>query len=174
MRTTGRGRDHGDWDDVPREPWSEVAPRLWMGGHEYIAGDGEWTTAVVADQFDVVYSLHFREGYGPGTGVDHHVLEVPDDVLTARQIFAVEKFAASAALDYAAGRRVLVRCRAGMNRSGLVVAEVLIRCGYTAPDAIAMIRRRRAAGALSNLSFVAYLETGLGLAAELSALGTGS
>ena len=112
--------------------------RRWRRGCGWAAtstlpGDGEWTTAVVADQFDVVYSLHFREGYGPGTGVDHHVLEVPDDVLTARQIFAVEKFAASAALDYAAGRRVLVRCRAGMNRSGLVVAEVLIRCGYTAP-----------------------------------------
>lgn len=174
MRSKGRGRDHGDWDSVPREPWSEVAPRLWMGGHEYIAGDGIWTMAVVADQFDVVYSLHYREGYGPGAGVDHHVLEVPDDVLTARQIRDVEDLATSAAGDYAAGRRVLVRCRAGMNRSGLVIAEVLMRCGYTAPDAIAMIRRRRAPGALSNASFVAYLETGLGLAAELSALGSGS
>ncbi|MEY9892937.1 hypothetical protein ABIA35_007056 [Catenulispora sp. MAP12-49] len=174
MRTKGRGGDHGDWDDVPREPWSEVAPRLWMGGHEYIAGDGVWTTAVVADQFDVVYSLHFREGYGPGSGIEHHVLEVPDDVLTARQIRAVDVFAASAALDYAAGRRVLVRCRAGMNRSGLVVAEVLIRSGYTASDAIALIRKHRAPGALNNVTFVAYLETGLGLSAELSALGTGS
>lgn len=170
MRTKKRERDHGD--DVPREPWSEVAPRLWMGGHEYVAADGMWTMAVVTDQFDVVYSLHSREGYGPSVGTEHHVLEVPDDVLTARQIRAVDEFAASAALDYAAGRRVLVRCRAGMNRSGLVVAEVLIRNGYTASDAIAMIRQRRASGALNNETFVAYLETGLGLSAELSGLGS--
>jgi protein-tyrosine phosphatase len=144
-----------------------------MGGHEYLAGDGVWTAAIVTDQFDAVYSLHYREGYGPASGVDHHVLEVPDDVLTARQILAVEEFAASAASDYGHGRRVLVRCRAGMNRSGLVVAEVLIRSGFAPEDAIATIRRRRSPSALNNESFVAYLETGLGLAAELTALGSG-
>lgn len=172
MRTKGRGRDHGDWDDVPREPWSEVTPRLWMGGHEYIAGDGEWTLAVVADQFDVVYSLHSREGHGPALWIEHHVLEVPDGVLNAEQIRAVDTFAASAAMDFAAGRRVLVRCRAGMNRSGLVVGEVLKRSGYSAADAIAMIRKRRSPVALNNETFVAYLETGLRLSAELTALGT--
>ena len=170
MRTKKRWRDHGD--GVPREPWSEVAPRLWMGGHEYIAGNGTWTTAVVNDQFDVVYSLHFRAGHGPASWVDHHVLEGPDGVLDAQQIRAVDAFAAAAALDFAAGRQVLVRCRAGMNRSGLVVGEVLKRSGYTAADAIAMIRQRRSPRALNNETFVAYLETGLGLSAELTALGS--
>jgi hypothetical protein len=171
LRTKKRGGgDHGD--DVPREPWSEVVPGLWMGGHEYLAGNGGWTTAVVTDQFDVVYSLHSREGYGPDPWIDHHVLEVPDGVLDAEQIRAVDRFAASAALDFAAGRHVLVRCRAGMNRSGLVVGEVLKRRGYSAAEAIAMIRRRRAPGALNNETFVAYLETGLGLSAELTALGS--
>jgi hypothetical protein len=174
VRTKGRGRDHGDWENVPREPWSQVAPRLWMGGHEYLAGDGQWADVIVSDQFDAVYSLHARSGYGPSRWVEHHLLEVPDGVLTAEQIREVDAFAASAALDYAAGRRVLVRCRAGMNRSGLVVAEVLIRSGYTAADAIAMIRKNRAPGALNNEMFVAYLETGLGLAAELTGLGSSS
>jgi protein-tyrosine phosphatase len=145
-----------------------------MGGHEYIAADGGWATAVVADQFDVVYSLHSREGHGPPPWVEHHVLEIPDGVLNARQIRAVDEFAASAALDFADGRQVLVRCRAGMNRSGLVVGEVLKRNGYTAAEAIAMIRKHRAPGALNNETFVAYLETGLGLSAELTALGSGS
>lgn len=162
----------GDWDDVPREPWSEVAPRLWMGGHEYIAADGISTRAIVADEFDVVYSLTAHEGYGPASGVAHHVLRVPDNALTAEQIRAVEEFAASAAADHATGRRVLVRCWAGMNRSGLVVAEVLVQHGYTAADAIAMVRKQRSPAALSNESFVGYLETGLGLAAELVGLGS--
>ena len=174
MRT--RQQDHDDRyrDDAPREAWSEVAPGLWMGGHEYVAGDGISTRAIVTDEFDVVYSLTSKEGYGPGSGVEHHVLRVPDDALTGQQILAVEEFASSAASDYAAGRRVLVRCWAGMNRSGLVVAEVLIQSGYTATDAIAMIRKQRSPAALNNESFVAYLETGLGLAAELAGLGGGS
>ena len=155
-------------DDGPREPWSEVAPRLWMGGHEYIAADGISTRAVVTDEFDVVYSLTSHEGYGPASGVPHHLLKVPDAELTGEQILAVEEFAASAASDFSAGRRVLVRCWAGMNRSGLVVAEILIQSGYSAADAIAMIRKHRSPAALSNESFVGYLETGLGLAAALA------
>lgn len=174
MRT--KERDPGDQygDDAPREPWSEVVPGLWMGGHVYLAGEGISAKAIVWDQFDVVYSLTAREGYGPPSGVEHHVLRVPDDELTSQQILDVEEFAASAASDYAAGRRVLVRCWAGMNRSGLVVAEVLIQSGYSAADAIAMIRKHRSPAALNNASFVAYLETGLGLAAALSGLGSSS
>lgn len=167
-------REHDDRDDIPRAAWSEVAPRLWMGGHEYIAGDGTSIRAIVTDEFDVVYSLTYKEGYGPASGVEHHVLRVPDGELTSQQILDVEEFAALAASDYAAGRRVLVRCWAGMNRSGLVVAEVLIQSGYSAADAIAMIRKHRSPGALNNASFVAYLETGLGLAAALSGLGSSS
>jgi protein-tyrosine phosphatase len=149
-----------------------VVPRLWMGGHEYLGRDGEWKEAIPTDQFDVVYSLHYRPGFGPSPTVEHHVLEIPDDALTTAQIRAVDEFAASAAADFAAGRQVLVRCRAGMNRSGLVVAAVLVRSGFSAAQAITQIRKLRAPGALNNESFVAYLETGLGLAAELSALGS--
>lgn len=162
-------RTKEEWGDVPREAWSEVAPRLWMGGHLYLAGDGVSTKAIVADEFDVVYSLTYKEGYGPGPGVEHRVLKVPDNELTGQQIRDVEEFAARAARDYAAGRRVLVRCWAGLNRSGLVVAEVLIQSGYTVADAIAMIRKHRGPEALNNESFVRYLETGLGLAAEFTA-----
>ncbi|NUP47020.1 MAG: protein phosphatase [Catenulispora sp.] len=143
-----------------------------MGGHEYLAPDGGWEPAIVADEFDAVYSLHRRDGHGPAPGVRHLWLEVPDDILTAGQITAVEHFSVAAALDFSAGLRVLVRCRAGMNRSGLVVACILIRSGYTPADAVATIRRRRASGALNNEHFVAYLETGLDLAAQLTALGS--
>lgn len=146
---------------------------MWMGGHEYIADDGLSMRAIVTDEFDVVYSLTYKEGYGPGSDVPHHVLRVPDNALTRQQILDVEEFAALAASDHAAGRRVLVRCWAGMNRSGLVVAEMLIQSGHSAADAIAMIRKYRSPGALNNGLFVAYLETGLGLAAELSGLGSG-
>lgn len=50
-----------------------------------------------------------------------------------------------------------MRCQAGLNRSGLVMALVLIREGYTADEAIALIRLRRGSAALCNHQFVAWL-----------------
>ena len=53
---------------------------------------------------------------------------------------------------------VLVRCWMGLNRSGLVVALVLMRLGYSAADAIDLIRTQRSRFALCNPLFVQYLE----------------
>lgn len=167
MRT--KKKDRG-WGDAPYEPWSEIAPGLWMGGHEYIGLDGLWASAVPRTEFHAVYSLHSREGHGPDPDIEHHVLEVPDDTLTAGQILAVHAFALSAARSWRDDRTVLVRCRAGLNRSGLVVAQVLMHHGWTVDDAVTLIRERRSPNALNNEVFIEYLTTGLELAAELTAL----
>ena len=44
-----------------------------------------------------------------------------------------------------------------MNRSGLVVALLLMRDGMSADDAITLIRKKRAEYALDNAHFVDYL-----------------
>jgi protein-tyrosine phosphatase len=41
------------------------------------------------------------------------------------------------------GRRLLVHCRAGIGRTGLVASCCLIRCGFTATDAMAAVSRAR-------------------------------
>jgi protein-tyrosine phosphatase len=51
-----------------------------------------------------------------------------------------------------------VRCQAGINRSGLVVALILMREGMSTEDAIALIRKRRSKYALDNAHFVEYLK----------------
>lgn len=57
------------------------------------------------------------------------------------------------------GKRVLVTCMQGMNRSGLVTALTLHhRLGISGREAIKRIRSRRP-GALYNPAFVAYLES---------------
>lgn len=160
------------WGDAPYEPWNEIAPGLWMGGHEYIGVDGLWAAAIPGREFDAVYSLHSRAGHGPDPGVEHHVLEVPDDTLTAAQILAVRDFALTAAESWRDDRTVLVRCRAGLNRSGLVVAQVLMHHGWPVADAVGLVRERRSPNALNNEVFVGYLTTGLELSAELTALGS--
>jgi protein-tyrosine phosphatase len=63
------------------------------------------------------------------------------------------------------GRRMLVHCTEGLNRSGVVVARALIDLGWTAGDAIELVRAQRGLtedgfSALSNPQFVDWLLAG--------------
>ena len=55
------------------------------------------------------------------------------------------------------GDRVLVRCQAGLNRSGLVTALILMKEGMSASEAIATIRKNRAEIALFNDHYERWL-----------------
>jgi protein-tyrosine phosphatase len=59
--------------------------------------------------------------------------------------------------DWKRGKRVLIRCQAGWNRSGLITALVLIREGMGAREAIDLIRKTRSEWALCNKSFEKFL-----------------
>ena len=53
---------------------------------------------------------------------------------------------------------VLVHCKAGHNRSGLICARTLIERGYSPDDAIQQVREKRGDGhALTNENFVDWL-----------------
>jgi protein-tyrosine phosphatase len=61
------------------------------------------------------------------------------------------------------GRRVLVHCTEGLNRSGLVVARALMEMGRTTSEAIESVRRQRGPSvdgfpALGNEAFVRWLQ----------------
>ncbi|WP_141579131.1 dual specificity protein phosphatase family protein [Actinomadura sp. WMMA1423] len=166
MRTTGRGApDAGT-------PWDEIVPLLWMGGHHYRDPAGVLTPAVAGREFDLVISLYVREGHGPDGNVEHRRLEIPDGPLTTEQIERVCLAAELAAESVRQGRRVLVRCHSGYNRSGLVVAQALTLLGYGTDDAVFLIRYRRSKWALNNSLFVDYLNTGLDVALLLTDLGS--
>lgn len=60
--------------------------------------------------------------------------------------------------EWKAGKRVLIGCQAGMNRSSLVTCLVLMRDGWSATDAIALIRDKRSDCVLSNQHFLEYVE----------------
>jgi hypothetical protein len=154
----------------PRTPWDEIVPGLFMGGHVYRAPSGELVPAVVGREFDVVVSLHHRDGHGPPEGVVHHCRPVPDGPLTCAQLSDVSEVAEIAAAGIRDDRMVLVRCHHGLNRSGLVVAQALGHLGYRIDDAIFLIRYRRSKWALNNDLFVEYLTTGLDVAMLLTDL----
>lgn len=52
---------------------------------------------------------------------------------------------------------VLVHCQAGLNRSSLLMAKVLIKYGFSAVDAIALIREQRSPACLCNPAFEEHL-----------------
>ncbi|MEU6356405.1 protein phosphatase [Streptomyces sp. NPDC047072] len=154
----------------PDRPWSEIVPGLWMGGHEFKGPSGQVEFAVVRDEFDLVQTLLRLPEHGPDPGVEHHVWPIPDGPLDGTQLAGVIRLAQAAGDALDEGRRVLVRCYSGYNRSGLVVAQTLIRRGHTPDEAIRLIRARRSPWALHNDLFVEYLRAGLSTARLLEEL----
>lgn len=136
-------------------PWDEVVPGLWMGGHDVRSQSP--TACVVGSQFDLVVSLTSRPGYGPDPGVEHVVARLADAVLDGPAAARVAELAGLVAEAVGAGRRVLVRCSGGLNRSGVVVAEALVLLGHSPEAAVAAVRRARGPWALTNPGFVAHL-----------------
>ncbi|MFJ9633401.1 dual specificity protein phosphatase family protein [Streptomyces sp. NPDC091280] len=166
MRTRRRQPDV----PAPDSPWSEIVTGLWMGGHEFRGRSGQREFAVVRDEFDLVQTLLRLPGHGPDSGVEHHVWPIPDGPLDGTQLAGVMRLARAACDALDDGRKVLVRCYHGYNRSGLVVAHALVRRGCPAEEAIRLIRTRRSPWALHNELFVEYLRAGLSTARLLEEL----
>lgn len=141
-----------------------------MGGHEFRGRTGQLEFAVVRDEFDLVQTLLSLPGHGPDPGVEHHVWAIPDGPLDGTQLAGVMRLAQAAGEALDEGRKVLVRCYHGYNRSGLVVAHALVRRGRATEEAIRLIRSRRSPWALHNELFVDYLRAGLSTARLLEEL----
>jgi hypothetical protein len=137
------------------DPWNEVVPGLFQGGHDVRSQSG--TACVVGDEFDLVVSLATREGYGPADDVEHVVLRLADAAIDPATAVRVDEVADRVARAVRDERRVLVRCSGGLNRSGLVVASALVGLGRTPDEAMSLVRAARGQWALTNPGFVAYL-----------------
>jgi hypothetical protein len=137
------------------DPWNEVVTGLFMGGHDVRSQSP--TACVVDDEFDLVVSLTAREGYGPAPGVEHVVARLADAVLDSPNAARVGELGSLVAAAVQDGRRVLVRCSGGLNRSGVVVAEALVQLAHSPDEAVDLVRAARGPWALTNPGFVAYL-----------------
>ena len=137
------------------DAWNEVIPGLFMGGHDVRAQSA--TACVVREEFDLVVSLTSRPGYGPAEGVEHVVARLADAVLDAPNVARVQELGGLVAAAVRDGRRVLVRCSGGLNRSGVVVAEALVQLGRSPDEAVRTVREARGPWALTNPGFISYL-----------------
>ena len=143
---------------LPQELWTEVLPGLWQGGtadDDTIADPVRdlyrGRRAITKDEFDAVVTL-----YAWARPVDWEVEELRWGFYDSEQLPDAETLRETvewAHRRWAAGKRVLVRCQLGANRSGLVTALVLMRSGMTAEDAIALQREKRGEVVLCNADF---------------------
>lgn len=143
----------------PHALWSEILPGLWQGGtadddthHRSRFG----SPAITTSDFDLVVTL-----YADANPVDWFVREIRfgfyDHDMSDFDIDDLLAIAKQTHRAWQQGARVLIRCQAGLNRSGLTMALVLMQEGYNPREAIDLIRARRGSSALCNERFERWL-----------------
>jgi hypothetical protein len=142
--------------------WSEILPGLWLGGtddDDTIEDAAEIHTSrnITKDNFDTVVTL-----YAWANPVDWFVQELRygfyDSGLEGNADYAsLHEAAEFAHKAWKSGKRVLIRCQAGINRSSLTMGLALMLEGYSAADAIKLMRDKRSNAVLLNEDFVDYL-----------------
>lgn len=136
----------------------EIADGLFISGHPDHARDfmQRGVDAVVDLEGDVDTSVPEHESQRGTTLYVYWPIEDEEEMPDEPVVRAISSFVSSL-LDQ--DKEVLVHCRSGHNRSGLICARTLIERGMAPGDAIEKVRRARGDGhALENETFVAWLE----------------
>ena len=144
----------------PQDLYSEILPGLWQGGtHDFdtLEFPKEYPIWKSQREFDSVATL-YAVAHPVGWGVAERRYGFPDSALSEKDTPEIHDIAEWAHREWKAGKKVLIRCQAGWNRSGLVTALVLLKHGHKPEEAINLTRARRSPHALCNADFVRYLE----------------
>lgn len=138
---------------------SEITSNLFMGG----TADDD-VINIAAQLTDIKYDHDFQTivtMYAWARPADWNVQEfrygIPDASINLVDLDRLRNAVEFAYLRWKSGDRILIRCQAGLNRSGLVTALVLIKDGHRPQDAIDLIRMNRHPEALFNQSFESWL-----------------
>lgn len=127
---------------------SEISAGLWQGGCHQGLVLPEFIDHLVSlypwERYEVRYQLQTALTVKMYDSTDQGLQQV-DDI--AHWVTSVRK----------EGGNVLVHCQAGLNRSSLVVARVLMIAGMSADEAIRTVREARSEACLCNPAFEAWL-----------------
>ena len=143
----------------PTSLYSEIAPNLFMGGtadedviHQAVA----YNKARTDLPFDAIITM-----YAWANPADWRVQEfrygIYDSAISDIDLDRLKQAVQFGYNRWLSGDRVLVRCQAGLNRSGLVTALIMMSTGLDAETAIEQIRKNRADIALFNNNYVEWL-----------------
>ena len=150
---------------LPRRLWTEILPNLWLGGtagNDIVPEVGRkvFSTSVkpiTKKDFDTVVTL-----YAWANPCDWLVKEIrygyyDSPKMDTIDLDSITQLVEIAYADWKAGKKVLVRCQAGLNRSSLIMALVLMKEGYDSNEAISLMRDKRSPLCLFNKVFEAYI-----------------
>jgi hypothetical protein len=147
--------------EEPTELFNEILPNLFMGGTSddaTINFPQELNHFKGERDFDCIVTL-YAWASPANWGVEERRLGFPDAQIVNEYLDPIHEMASWAHSRWKLGKKVLIRCQAGLNRSGLLTALVLIHEGYSSSDAIALIREKRSGWALCNSDYVSYLNS---------------
>jgi protein-tyrosine phosphatase len=139
--------------------YSMIAPNLFQGGTDdldviHLAQTNNRPRTDLP--FDAIVTM-----YAWARPADWNIQEfrygVPDGQMAEIDLNRLRQAVEFGYQRWKAGDRVLVRCQAGLNRSGLVLALILIKAGLTPQEAINRIRENRGPDALFNENFHFWL-----------------
>lgn len=149
------------WPDAENH---EVLPNLFIGGHQWAenilqARDSRHSKVAEDRSWDYVVSAYVTDWEASWPQCDHRLVIFKDtesglDEETWRKI---EAAVTRVVYRWGDGEKVLIRCQSGYNRSGMLMALVLIRLGLTADQAITLLRERRGPDVLINSVFEGYV-----------------
>lgn len=141
-----------DWPDPAP---TEILPGLWQGGTSESSHLGQPTKPNHyrgERPFDLIVTVYADAQPAPW-GVEEIRYGFPDAELESNDLDRLREIAAHAAERWKTGDRVLVRCQAGVNRSGLVVVLILQEAGWAPAEALTLLRAARSPWVLSNAGF---------------------
>jgi protein-tyrosine phosphatase len=135
-----------------RSSVDRVAGGLWMGSAPDPSSHLDFDTLVLCAK------EYQPRGKFSGLEVIHVPLDDSGVPMLPQEKHGAMVAARQVAMRLREGKRVLVTCAAGLNRSGLVSALAMGMLGATAAVAIESVRRARGPRALSNPYFVSFVE----------------
>ncbi len=147
--------------EEPQTLFNEILPNLFMGG----TLDSKTIDCAQPLQefqgerdFDCIVTL-YAWAAPANWGVEERRLGFPDAQIIEEYLEPIHEMATWAHSRWKSGKKVLIRCQAGLNRSGLITALVLLREGHSPKQAIELIREKRSEWALCNSDYVTYIES---------------
>lgn len=141
----------------PRYDAHNILPRLWQGSApkpgRSVARHGFQALVLAAEE-------HQPPARGfPGVRVMHAPLDDHYEPIGADEWEHIIRAANFAVGNVSCGRRTLITCQAGLNRSGIITAlTVCLLTGMSGREAVSLVQRRRP-DALCNHSFVHHIES---------------
>ena len=128
---------------------SHIGGNLWVGG----CRDG----VRLDDDFKYVVSLYPWEKYALGPDTKRVEVKMYDAGYVDGDVV---NNIATMAHDFMLLGKTLIHCQAGLNRSNLIAAAVLIKDGHTPEYSIDLLREKRSPLALCNWTFEDWLLDG--------------